>query len=128
MSPASDDLMPIGELARRTGASPRSLRYYEQQQLLLSERTSGGRRRYDADAVERVELIKLLLAAGVPSASIVELLPCIYSGTTTPAMIERLDTERERIRAEHERLTRTLERLDRVIDEASSRLEGARAA
>ncbi|NED82406.1 MerR family DNA-binding transcriptional regulator, partial [Streptomyces sp. SID11233] len=34
--------MKIGELARRTGASVRSLRYYEQQGLLDSTRTPGG--------------------------------------------------------------------------------------
>ncbi len=33
--------MRIGELARRTGVSERSLRYYEQQGLLVSERTAG---------------------------------------------------------------------------------------
>lgn len=38
--------MRIGELAGRTGVSERSLRYYEQQNLLVSDRTPSGHREY----------------------------------------------------------------------------------
>lgn len=115
--------MKIGELARRTGVSPRSLRYYEEQELLLAERTQGGQRDYTDDAVERVALIQLLFAAGVPSATVVQLLPCIYSGTTTPAMVERLDAERRRIDERATALLATRDRLDDVMREARRRLE-----
>lgn len=114
--------MRIGELARRTGVSVRSLRYYEQQEILLSSRTSGGQRVYDEDAVGRVELIQLLFSAGVGSRDVVALLPCIYSGTTTPSMVERLLAERARIDGQARRLLETLTRLDDVIDEARARL------
>jgi DNA-binding transcriptional MerR regulator len=107
--------MKIGELARITGASVRSLRYYEQRQLLLSRRTAGGQRIYDQDAVERVTLIKELFAAGVSSDAVVQLLPCIHSGTATPAMAERLAHERARIDTEVRRLAATRDRLDRLI-------------
>lgn len=107
--------MRIGELARITGASVRSLRYYEQRQLLLSRRTAGGQRIYDQDAVERVTLIKELFAAGVSSDAVVQLLPCIHSGTATPAMVERLAYERSRINTEVRRLAATRDRLDRLI-------------
>ncbi len=40
--------MQIGELAQRTGASGRSIRYYEQQGLLETQRTGRGWRTYDA--------------------------------------------------------------------------------
>lgn len=114
--------MRIGELARRTGVSVRSLRYYEQQEILLSDRTTGGQRVYDEDAVERVELIQLLFGAGVGSRDVVELLPCIYSGTTTPAMVDRLLTERDRIDRQAKGLVATRRRLDGVIVEAKARL------
>lgn len=107
--------MKIGELARITGASVRSLRYYEQRQLLLSRRTTGGQRIYDQDAVERVTLIRELFAAGVSSDAVVQLLPCIHSGTATPAMVERLSHERARIDTEVRRLAATRDRLDRLI-------------
>ena len=45
--------MRIGELARRTGVSERSLRYYEQQALLAADRTPGGQRDYPEQAVDR---------------------------------------------------------------------------
>ncbi|MFC7491326.1 MULTISPECIES: MerR family transcriptional regulator [unclassified Knoellia] len=114
--------MKIGELARRTGASVRSLRYYEEQGLILSGRTSGGQRVYDEDAVERVDLVQLLFRAGVASRDVVEILPCIYSGTTTPAMVGRLVAERARIDEKVRELTATRNRLDGVVRAARARL------
>ncbi|WP_406283183.1 MerR family transcriptional regulator [Embleya sp. NBC_00896] len=69
--------MKIGELARETGVSVRLLRYYEEQELLTSERTSGGHRTYAADAPAMVGRIRVLLAAGLTSRAIRDLLPCI---------------------------------------------------
>ena len=43
--------MIIGELSARSGVSPRSLRYYEQQGLLASTRGDNGYRHYDDEAV-----------------------------------------------------------------------------
>ncbi|MGW0212157.1 MerR family transcriptional regulator [Streptomyces sp. NPDC003233] len=71
--------MRIGELAARTGVSVRALRYYEEQHLLSSERSPSGQRHYSHDAVDRVLLIQQLYAAGLPSKSIVELLPCVVT-------------------------------------------------
>jgi DNA-binding transcriptional MerR regulator len=109
--------MKIGELARLTGASVRSLRYYEQRRLLLPRRTAGGQRIYDQDAVERVVLIRDLFAAGLSSDGVVQLLPCVDSGTATPAMLEHLVCERARIVAEVSKLTATRDRLDHIITE-----------
>lgn len=107
--------MKIGDLARSTGASVRSLRYYEQRRLISAHRTPGGQRIYDQDAVERVTLIKELFAAGLNSDGVVQLLPCIDSGTATSAMVERLICERARIDAEVSRLAATRDRLDQII-------------
>src|SRR5688572_2880014 len=52
--------MRIGELAKRTGVSERSLRYYEKQGLLTAERTLGGHRDYPDGAVDRVIRIQEL--------------------------------------------------------------------
>lgn len=38
--------MRIGEVAAATGVSVRSLRYYEEQELLEAERSSGGHRNW----------------------------------------------------------------------------------
>jgi DNA-binding transcriptional MerR regulator len=114
--------MRIGELATRCGVSVRSLRYYEEHELVLPTRTNGGQRTYGEDAVERVELIQLLFAAGLSSKNLVELLPCIYTGTTTPAMLERLLMERRRIDEQARNILETRDRLDRVIVEARQRV------
>lgn len=111
-----------GELAALTGVSVRSLRYYEEQRLVLPARTSGGQRRYHPDDVARVRLVQQLFAAGLTSSDVVEILPCIYSGTTTPAMIERLHHERARIDRQATDLAATRDRLDEVILEAHRRL------
>jgi len=69
--------MRIGELAAATGVSPRSLRYYEEQGLIRPTRTPGGWRDFDDSTVDRVILIQHLYAAGIPSTTIDQLLPCL---------------------------------------------------
>ena len=67
----------IGELSERTGASRRSLRYYEQHGLLHSRRTDKGWRAYDDDAVVRVRNIRELLGSGLTVADIQPVAPCL---------------------------------------------------
>lgn len=69
--------MRIGDLAHATGVSPRLLRYYEQQGLITSRRASGGHRRYHDHAPIVVGHIRALLAAGLPTNVIREVLPCV---------------------------------------------------
>ncbi|MGV9772765.1 MerR family transcriptional regulator [Streptosporangium sp. NPDC003464] len=69
--------MKIGDLARETGVSMRLLRYYEEQELLVSERAGGGHRRYAADAPATVRRIRIFLGAGLPTRVIRDLLPCV---------------------------------------------------
>ena len=108
--------MRIGEVAARSGVSTRALRYYEEQQLLFpTARSESGQRHYDTSAVERVQLIQQLYAAGLGSKAIVELLPCVYTGVATPAMIARLSDERDRIDQQVRDLAQTRDRLDAII-------------
>ncbi|MET0303228.1 MAG: MerR family transcriptional regulator [Microbacteriaceae bacterium] len=114
--------MKIGELARRTGVSVRSLRYYEEQQLLASTRTPSGQRIYDESAVGYVELVQVLFRAGVTSRVVRDILPCATSGATTPDMIERLRAQRAEIATRLEELAMTRDRLDRILVDATARL------
>ncbi|MFI6167723.1 MerR family transcriptional regulator [Nocardia sp. NPDC051052] len=68
--------MLIGELSDRTGISERLLRYYERVGLLTAERRSNGYREYDDAAEQRVTQIRALLAVGLPTRVIGQLLPC----------------------------------------------------
>ena len=62
--------MRIGELAQRCNVSTRSLRYYEEQQLLQSRRHANGYRDYPESAVESVRRIRALIDAGFSSDTI----------------------------------------------------------
>ncbi|MEU5977476.1 MerR family transcriptional regulator [Streptomyces sp. NPDC047315] len=95
--------MHIGDLSRRTGVSQRLLRYYEEQGLLAPRRGPGGYREYDDGDVDTVRAIRTLLAAGLGTRTIAELLPCTVDdeeGLPVPAcsgLLPDLHRERERI-------------------------------
>ena len=110
--------MRIGELAAKAGVSVRALRYYEEQALLASERTASGQRVYADAAVERVQFIQRLYAAGLSSKAILEILPCVHTGDVTPELLARLTTERDRIDRQITELIATRDRLDGVIRSA----------
>ncbi|MFF1442850.1 MerR family transcriptional regulator [Streptomyces sp. NPDC058295] len=116
--------MRIGELARRTNVSERSLRYYEAQGLLAADRTPGGHRDYPERAVDRVVLIQELFAAGLHSTKIAQLLPCMRdsdggpSAVATPRLVADLTAERDRIDRTIADLVRSRHTLDEVIQVA----------
>lgn len=68
--------MHVGELAKRTGASIRSLHYYEQMGVLHALRQENGYRNYPPEAVEQVQRIRNLLNLGFSLADIQLLTPC----------------------------------------------------
>lgn len=111
--------MRIGEVAHRAGVSTRALRYYEEHGLLTSERTHSGQRIYAESAVERVGLIQQLFTAGLPSRTILQLMPCIEAGQASPEVFELMAAERERITAAMAGLSAARDALDRVIDIAN---------
>ncbi|WP_330179770.1 MerR family transcriptional regulator [Nocardia sp. NBC_01503] len=97
--------MRIGELSRRTETSPRLLRYYEEQGLIVASRCANGYRDYDEAYVDRVLQIRGLLAAGLPTRIIKQILPClngpraIHFDNPTPEMLATLEQERDRMTA-----------------------------
>ncbi|AGL21442.1 MerR family transcriptional regulator [Actinoplanes sp. N902-109] len=116
--------MRIGELATKAGVSVRALRYYEEQGLLNSQRSTSGQRHYADAAAERVQLIQMLYAAGLSSRTVAELLPCVDAKVSTPESQARLAAERDRISRQIEDLTRTRDRLDAVIELSMSPTNG----
>ena len=67
-------LVPIGELARRTGVATSALRYYERVGLLSPAERIGQRRHYPPSSAERVALIRLCQDAGFTLTEIGRLL------------------------------------------------------
>lgn len=74
---SNEGWLTIGELAARTGASRRSLRYYETLGLLRAERASNGYRSYGMEATDVVHRIQNLIRLGVPLRSAGPLLRCV---------------------------------------------------
>ncbi|MFK0022740.1 MerR family transcriptional regulator [Streptomyces sp. NPDC090798] len=66
--------MLIGELASEAGTTTRALRYYEEQGLLESGRTTAGYRLYEPGAVRRVRNIRELLSCGLTVEDVKSLL------------------------------------------------------
>lgn len=96
------EVVRIGELSARTGASTRSLRYYEQQGLLSSVRQSNGYREYGVNAVAMVETIRSLLDIGLPTALVKDVLPCTVgekSETACPELLEQIAALRDDVRS-----------------------------
>lgn len=110
--------MRIGELAARTGVSTRSLRYYEQQGLLVSARSATGQRHYEEGHIDRVRTIQAYLTAGVPSRTIAEMVPCMNSPSLREARraAEVMDRERQRLSESIDNLTTARTVLDALIE------------
>jgi DNA-binding transcriptional MerR regulator len=53
--------MKIGQLAGRSGINASAIHYYERRGLLPAPHRAGGRRRYSADALDRVLLTRWML-------------------------------------------------------------------
>lgn len=118
--------MRIGELARRTGTSQRALRYYEEQGLLVPERLPSGYRTYDESHVRVVWRIRTLLAAGLNTATIAEILPCIVDEDDVltpgcPELVAGLHQERARMTEAIDQLAAARRMLETIIA-APSRL------
>lgn len=99
----------IGDVARATGLSVRTLRYYEEQGLVTpSGRLEGGHRVYSSSDVERLYRVCVLRRLGRPVASIPALLgePDVDLTATMDAHLSELDDrlaalgrQRERVQA-----------------------------
>jgi MerR family transcriptional regulator, redox-sensitive transcriptional activator SoxR len=61
---AGGNEMKIGELSGRSGLNASAIRYYETRELLPAPHRAGGQRRYFADALDRVLLIRFASEMG----------------------------------------------------------------
>lgn len=100
----------IQEVAEATGISSRTLRHYDQINLLVpSGTTSGGMRTYDQQRLVRLQRILLLRGTGMGLARIADVL----DGTTDDA--EALRGHREQLLLERNRITDQLAAVDATI-------------
>jgi DNA-binding transcriptional MerR regulator len=115
--------MRIGELAKATGVSTRSLRYYEEQGLLPADRGANGYRDYDEQAVRVVAFIQDLYHAGLPSELIRQILPC--AGSARPQgdcteLLARVGQVRDQLAHQEQQLALRRETLERYLSGAAT--------
>lgn len=119
--------MRIGEVSRRSGVSPRSLRYYEQLGLIASERESNGYRRYDQVAVERAIVIHMLFGMDFPREIVMSVLACTGDAPAEAhdALAAQLSRVRGDLSARIEALTATRRTIDEFLAEREAGLADA---
>lgn len=111
----STDLMTIGEVARRAGLATSTLRFYEAEGLIESERTAGNQRRYARAELRRIALIRAAQSFGLALVDIREALESLPDGRTpTKRDWERLAGSWRHL------IDDRIEALERLRDEAAS--------
>ena len=115
--------MRIGELSDATGASTRALRYYEEQGLIRSERLSNGYRDYRPGAVEIVAFIQDLLAAGLSSQILRDIMPCVDDGSAQAAcsdLVVQVQQVRDDLLEQERRIRTRRETLEQYLSGGST--------
>lgn len=64
----------IGDLARQTGVPVRTIRFYCDEGVLTPARSTGGHRRFDAGAADRLRLVRRLRGLGLGLSAITDVL------------------------------------------------------
>ena len=112
---ATRGLMQIGDVAERTGLSLRTVRHYEEVGLLPeAERSPGGFRLYDDDAVQRLLLVKQMKPLGFTLEEMREVLVAfdeLAAGPTAARQRELFHSLATYQALVYERITKLRERL-----------------
>ncbi|MFF7810446.1 MerR family transcriptional regulator [Streptomyces sp. NPDC007945] len=117
--------MRIGELARRTGTSTRSLRHYEQAGLIASDRAPNGYRVYEEGAVVRVANIRYLLDAGLTLDDVAAFRSCLDGDLPSVRPSARgLEIARERLAVLDARIAAQTAARDRLAAALAARYDG----
>ena len=104
--------MTIGEVADKTGLSVHALRFYEREGLLFNpvRRDAGGRRMYDDDTLEWLEVCIILRASGMPVEDVRRYTELVRAGQGNEP--ERLDL----LRRHEQRVLEQKATLDKCLD------------
>jgi len=116
--------MKIGEVAELLGTTPRTLRFYEEQGLLVSCRTPGGTRRYSHEDLRRFKAILRLANSGVPISLINELATTRDSSSTGSESSRQVHDVAMRLMDQVQREIEVLHVLKNDLQFAVSKVEG----
>ena len=77
-----DDLLTIGEVARRSGVAPSALRYYESRGLLGATRTAGGHRLFHRSVLRRLSFVRAAQNVGLSLDEVADALASLPASRT----------------------------------------------
>jgi DNA-binding transcriptional MerR regulator len=114
----AEETFTIAEAARLTGLTTHTLRYYEQQGLMLDwvERTGATHRRYGAGAIAWIDFLTKLRTTGMPIREMRRYAQLVGAGDGNEAeRLALLEEHRERVDANLRALQRNLGEIDAKI-------------
>ncbi|WP_046321610.1 MerR family transcriptional regulator [Mycobacterium sp. UM_Kg1] len=94
----------ISVAAELSGIGPQTLRLYESRGLLTPARTAGGTRRYSDDDLARLRRITELVAIGINTAGIGQILGLEARNARLEADNVRLESDNNRLQSDNTRL------------------------
>jgi DNA-binding transcriptional MerR regulator len=106
----------VGGMARRTGATRKAIRVYEQAGLMTSKRTPAGDRTYDSADLQRVGFILQARGAGFTVAEIRDIIriresgrtPCNHVRAVIEAKLQRIEQTLKDLKATKNQLAAML--------------------
>lgn len=114
--------MKIGDVAARLGTTVRTLRFYEEQGLVVPQRSPAGTRRYDEDDVARFAAILQLANLGIPLARLRALAGIRPRSTSGDTASRHVDTHLAGLAATLAQQRQHIEQLEQDIAHARRHL------
>jgi len=110
-----DDLLTVGQLARRVGLTAKALRHYDRIGLLTPAAVdpATGYRRYGAEQVDRARLVQVLRSVDVP---LEQVRACLADESIVPSV---LSTHRRRLQARLDRVRGQIHRTDHLLEDGA---------
>ena len=116
--------MQIGELAKQSGLTVSSIRFYEAQGLISASRRPNGYRAYSAKALVALNIIASAREAGFTLAEIRHLMPGDLSHCRDGALLGALRKRIDDIRTLEQRLAQTRLQIEALIADIEDKPEG----
>ncbi len=106
-------LYTVGEMAKKIGVAPSTLRYYDKEGLLpFVERSGGGIRMFKDSDMESINIIECLKKTGMTIKEIKQFIDwCREGDSTIEDRLALIDRQRENVLKQMEQLYRTLDTL-----------------
>lgn len=107
-------LYTVGEMAKKIGVAPSTLRYYDKEGLLpFVERSGGGIRMFKDSDMEWLSIIECLKKTGMPIKEIKQFVDwCMEGDSTIEKRLELIDRRRDIVLAQIEQMKQTLKTLN----------------